>query len=286
MTKKNTFKMRKNLFIIAILIITTLTFGQKKDKVKGSKIVTTEIKKIENFESLEVSDDVEVTLIKGTQCGIEIEADDNLHDAIELSITGSILKIYATKKVISAKKFSVKVTYTDKFKSIVAMNDSKVNALSDFELDSIRIKSTDYAKLYLTAKIKNFKLEINDKSKVELNLKSEKTRINLSKNASLKALLSTTDLVFDMYQKSDATIEGDSDTLKLRLDNNANFVGKNLIVKSAEVKTEAYTNASIQVKSNIVIDAIGKSEIELYGDQKIELKQFTDSAVLKKKPLK
>ena len=278
--------MRKNLFIIAILIITTVTFGQKKDKVKGSKIVTTEIKKIENFESLEVSDDIEVTLIKGTQCGIEIEADDNLHDAIELSITGSILKIYATKKVISAKKFSVKVTYTDKLKSIVAMNDSKVNALSDFELDSIRIKSTDYAKLYLTAKIKNFKLEMNDKSKAELNLKSEKTRINLSKNASLKALLSTTDLVFDMYQKSEATIEGDSDTLKLRLDNNANFVGKNLIVKNAEIKTEAYTNASIQVKSNILIDAIGKSEIELYGDQKIELKQFTDSAVLKKKPLK
>ena len=89
-----------------------------------------------------------------------------------------------------------------------------------------------------------------------------------------------------MYQKSEATVEGDSDTLKLRLDNNANFIGKNLIIKTAELKTEAYTNASIQVKSTISIDAVGKSEIELYGDQKIELKKFTDSAVLKKKPLK
>lgn len=276
----------KKYSVLIILLIATLSYSQKKDKIKGSKIVTTEIKKIENFESLEVSDDVEITLIKGTQCGVEIEADDNLHDAIELTLSGSILKIYATKKVISAKKFSVKVTYTDKFKSIVASNDSKVNALSDFELDSITIKSVDYAKLYLTAKIKNFKLDINDKSKVELNLKSEKTRINLSKNSSLKALISTTDLVFDMYQKSEATVEGDSDTLKLRLDNNANFIGKNLIIKTAELKTEAYTNASIQVKSTISIDAVGKSEIELYGDQKIELKKFTDSAVLKKKPLK
>ena len=276
----------KKYSVLLILLIATLSYSQKKDKIKGSKIVTTEIKKIENFESIEVSDDVEVTLIKGTQCGVEIEADDNLHDAIELTLSGSILKIYATKKVISAKKFSVKVTYTDKFKSIVASNDSKVNALSDFELDSITIKSVDYAKLYLTAKIKNFKLDINDKSKVELNLKSEKTRINLSKNSSLKALISTTDLVFDMYQKSEATVEGDSDTLKLRLDNNANFIGKNLIIKTADVKTEGYTNASIQVKSTISIDAVGKSEIELYGDQKIELKKFTDSAVLKKKPLK
>ena len=278
--------MKKYNVLIVMLLIATLSYSQKKDKIKGSKIVTSEIKKIENFESIEVSDDVEVTLIKGTQCGVEIEADDNLHDALELTLSGSILKIYATKKVISAKKFSVKVTYTDKFKSIVASNDSRVNALSDFELDSVTIKSVDYAKLYLTAKIKNFKLDINDKSKVELNLKSEKTRINLSKNSSLKALISTTDLVFDMYQKSEATVEGDSDTLKLRLDNNANFIGKNLIIKTAELKTEAYTNASIQVKSTISIDAVGKSEIELYGDQKIELKKFTDSAVLKKKPLK
>ena len=276
----------KKYSVLIILLIATLSYSQKKDKIKGSKIVTSEIKKIENFESIEVSDDVEVTLIKGTQCGVEIEADDNLHDALELTLSGSILKIYATKKVISAKKFSVKVTYTDKFKSIVASNDSRVNALSDFELDSVTIKSVDYAKLYLTAKIKNFKLDINDKSKVELNLKSEKTRINLSKNSSLKALISTTDLVFDMYQKSEATVEGDSDTLKLRLDNNSNFVGKNLIIKTAEVKTEGYTNASIQVKSTISIDAVGRSEIELYGDQKIELKKFTDSAVLKKKPLK
>ena len=278
--------MRKYLVIIAVLIISTLSFGQKKDKIKGSKIVTTEIKKIEDFESLEVSDDVEVTLIKGTQCGIEIEADDNLHDAIELTITGSILKIYATKKVISAKKFSVKVTYTDKFKSIVAMNDSKVNALLDFDLDSISIKSLDYSKLYLTVKIKNFKLEMNDKSKAEINLKADKTRINLSKNASLKALITATDIVFDMYQKSEATIEGNSDSILLRIDNNANFAGKNLITKNAEIKTEGYSNASIQVNSNIIIDATGKSEIELYGDQKIELKQFTDNVILKKKSLK
>ena len=95
--------MKKYNVLIVMLLIATLSYSQKKDKIKGSKIVTTEIKKIENFESIEVSDDVEVTLIKGAQCGVEIEADDNLHDALELTLSGSILKIYATKKVISAR---------------------------------------------------------------------------------------------------------------------------------------------------------------------------------------
>jgi hypothetical protein len=39
-----------------------------------------------------------------------------------------------------------------------------------------------------------FVLQSNDKSKTELNIKSENTTIELSKNASLKALLTTTDL--------------------------------------------------------------------------------------------
>jgi hypothetical protein len=278
--------MKKLVYIIILVFATSITFAQKKEKIKGSKIVTVETKSVENFESLEVSDDIEVFLIKGTECGVEIEADDNLHQAIEISISGSILKLSATKNIISAKKFSVKVTYTDAFKSVTSRNNSKVNALTELDLDIIDFKSFDSSKLFLNVKSTNFNLVMDDKSKAELNLKSENTKITLSKNASLKALLKTNELAFDMYQKSEAIIEGDCSNLKLRLDNNANFTGKKLVTKTADLTTEGYTNASIQVDASVIIDAVGKSEIELYGTQKIEIKQFIDSAVLKKKPAK
>ena len=90
----------KKTILLTLLLITTLSYSQKKEKVKGSKIVTTEIKKIEPFEAIEVLDNIEVFIVKGTECGLEIEADDNLHDAIDIVLNGSTLKL---KKLIDFK---------------------------------------------------------------------------------------------------------------------------------------------------------------------------------------
>ncbi len=40
------------------------------------------------------------------------------------------------------------------------------------------------------------------------------------------------------------------------------------------------------LRENLILEASGKSEIEVYGDQKIDLKRFVDNAVLMKKTTK
>ena len=278
--------MKNSIYLFTFLLVTTFAFSQKKEKIKGSKIVTTEIKKIESFEAIEVLDNIEIFLVKGTECGLEIEADDNLHDAIDIVLNGSTLKLSTLKNAFGFKKLSIRITYSDSFNSVITRNDASVTALSDIELENITFKSYDDSKLFINSKSKNFTLIMDDKSKIELNSKSEKSTITLSKSAKLKALISSKDLVFDLYQKATAEIEGDVENLKLRLDNNSSFIGKKLSSKNAEIIAEAYTNASLMVNGNVSIEASGKSEIEVYGDQKIDLKRFVDSAVLRKKPTK
>ena len=127
----------------------------------------------------------------------------------------------------------------------------------------------------------------NDKSKVELNLKSEKTAVDVSKSAYVKALISSSEMKFDMYQKSSADVEGDVLDLKLRLDNNTDFTGKKLTAKNALVETNGYAKTNINISNIATIDASGNSEIELYGEPiKIEVKHLIDSAILRKKPTK
>jgi len=277
---------QKFSFFIAVFLMTATLSAQQKEKIKGSKIVTLKQKEIGDFENLEVGDNLEIFLIKGEKCGIEIEADDNLHDAIDINLHGGTLQLAAAKDVTSAKKFSVRVTYTDAFKMITANGQANITALEDISLNDFTFKSFDSAKIFANVKVKTFTLSANDKSKTELNLTSEQAAIEIGKTAQLKALISATALKFDMYQKSSATIEGDAIDLKLRLDNNANFTGKNFTAKTAELTTEGYTSCSIVVNGNVTIDASGKSEIQLYGDQKIEMKNFVDDAVLRKKPTK
>jgi hypothetical protein len=278
--------MKKFALLFIVVLLTSISYGQKREKVKGSKIVTIEKKEIGNFENLEIEDNLEILLIKSDKCSLEIEADDNLHSEININTNGNTLRLTTLKDVGGFKKFLVKVFYNNDFKLLLAKHETIITATSDVELDNFTIKSFDYSKIFMNGKIKTFTIMQNDKSKSELNLKAEMVTIELSKNAQLKALIASNQLKADLYQKSSAVVEGDVIDLKLRLDNSSEFTGMNLISKSAELIAEANTTTKINVVTNATIEASGKSEIQFYGDAKIELKKFTENTVIMKKTLK
>jgi hypothetical protein len=278
--------MKKYAVLILLLFATTLALAQKKEKIKGSKIVTIEQKEIGDFESLEVSDNIEVYLDRGEKCELKMEADDNLHDIINIDLTANTLRINTTKTATNYKKLIVRITYTNELKRVVSKDEAIINAIQEIQLNEMAFKSYDDSKLFLNVVTKNFTLQSDHNSKVELNLKSEKATIELSKNTTLKTLITATDLKFDMYQKTLANIEGDVTNAIIRLDNNAVFTGNNLNITNAELLAEEYSKCSINVNTTLSIDALGNAEIQLYGNQKIEIKQLADNAVLSKKPTK
>ena len=275
--------MKKHTAILLLLLSTTLLFAQKKEKIKGSKTVTVEQRKVGDFESLTVEDNLEVYLERGERTELKIEADENLHDIISLDLSDNLLRIYTTKQATNYKKLIVRVTYTNDLNMVTSKNETTVNAIQEILVNDLTLKAHDASKLFLNVNAKNFVLQSDDKSKTELNLKSENTTIELSKNASLKALVTTTDLKVDMYQKSDATIEGDAANAIIRLDNNSSLTGNKLTVKNVDVTTESYSNCSVNAVTTVIIDAANKSEIQLVGAPKIEIRKFADEAKLIKK---
>ena len=275
--------MRKYTLLFLLFVLTTVAFGQKKDKIKGSKIVTTEQRKIVDFESLTVEDNLEVYLERGERAELKIEADENLHDIIAIDESDNSLRIYTSKQATNFKKLIVRITYASDLKSITSKNETTVTAIQEILLDDFTLKAYDGSKLFMNVNTKNFVLQSNDKSKTEINLKSENTTIELSKNSSLKALINTTNLKVDMYQKSNAAIEGEATNAIIRLDNNANLVANKLSLKNADVTTESYSNCNVNVLTSVIIDAANKSEIQLVGAPKIQIRKFSDEAKLIKK---
>jgi hypothetical protein len=276
-------KMKKYTVIILLALSTTLAVAQKKDKIKGSKTVTIELRETGNFEALEVEDNLEVYLEKGQKPGIEIEADDNLHAIISMDLRDNMLRIYTSKEAIKYRKLIVRVTYTNDLKSVSSKNETVVNAIQQVQLDSILFKSIDYSKLFLNINTKNFVLKADDKSEIELNAKSEKVKIVLSKDAALKSLITATELGCDLYQKAEANIEGSASIAVIRLDNNSEFTGNKLTIKDLQLITESYSNASVNAETSISISAGENSEIQLYGNPKIEIQKFANEAKLLKK---
>ncbi len=278
--------MKKYSVIILFLFATTLSLAQKKEKIKGSKIVTIEQKEIGSFDAIEISDNLEVYLDRGEKCELKIEADDNLHDIIKIDLTAKTLRINTLKTATNYKKLIVRITYTNELQKVTSKDEAIINAIQEIQLNDIAIQSFDDSKLFLNVNTKNFNLQSDHNSKVELNLKSEKTTIELSENANLKALLTATDLKCDMYKRAIAILEGDVTNATIRLDNNAKFLANNLTIANAQLLSEGYSNCSINITSSVSIDAAENAEIKLYGDQKIEMLRFADNAILSKKPTK
>jgi hypothetical protein len=276
-------EMKKYAVLFLFLLSSALAFSQNKEKIKGSKTVTVAQKEVGNFSAIEVEDNIEVYLDKGEKNEIKIEADDNLHDIISLELRDNILRVYTTKQAINYKKLIVRITYTNNLTLVTSKNESVVNAIQEVQLNDITFKSLDFSKLYLNVNSKNFILQSNDKSKIELNLKSENATIELSKNAILKTLVMTVNLKCDLYQKSNAAIEGSATNAIIRLDNNSVLVGNKLTVKNADVTAEGYTSSSVFAETTLVLEAADKAEIQLFGTPKIEIRSFSDEAKLLKK---
>ncbi len=270
-------------YLLVALLVTSLSFSQKKEKIKGSKIVTVAVKELNNFENIEVGDNFEVLLVKGTKPSIEIEADDNLHEIINYEVSGNTLKISALKDPTSFKKFTIRINYSNDLQLITVRNEATLKALADIELDKITIKNYNNSKSFLNVKSNYFALILDDKAEAELNVKAESTSLELSKNSELKALIASPELKLDMYQKSTATIEGTATIAKMRLDNNSHLNAPKLVIGTLEVDTDNYAKCEINVSSAITIAAGCKSQIELWGEQKIIVKKFLNNTLLRKK---
>ena len=281
--------MKLKLFtsLIILLLSTTLVFSQKAEKIKGSKVVTSSTQQVKPFTMIEVEDNIEIYLEKGVKSEIKIEADDNLHDAISLKVENNILIISTSKEIQGFKKLTVKVTYTNDLNLITTKDESIVTAIQEIILDTVTFKSLDKSKLFLNVNAGNFNLLADDKSKIELNLKSETAFVELSKNSSLKALINSSELKCDLYQKSNAIIEGDSDNSMIRIDNLAELNARKLNSKTSDLTIEGKANCSLFVENNFILDANDNSEISIYGNPKIEIRKFSGEAkLLKKLPLK
>ena len=274
---------KKISFLFTLLFLTTIAVAQKKEKIKGSKIVTVSIKEIPSFENIEINDNFEVFLVKSDKPSLEIEADDNLHEIINYEVAGGTLRVSSLREAIGVKKFALRINYTSELKLITAKNESSVHALADLELENITIKNYDNSRAFLNVKANYFALVLNDKAEAEINVKADNTSLELSKNAELKALVTSPELKLDMYQKSQAEIEGNVNNAKMRLDNYAVLTAKKLVIATLDLSTESYAKSFINVTNTLNLAASGKTETELLGESKIQITKFLNNATLYKK---
>lgn len=275
--------MRKFVWILCALItFTAVSNAQESERIKGDRNLTINQTYVDGFKKVVIGEDFKVELFYNKKPSVEIETDDNLHQYINIEVVDSILNIKTTGD-IRPKKLDVKINYGDGFSDIEVRQNGEVRSLTSLELKDASLKTSGSARAYLNIKADNFNFSSSDKTKIKLNVTANNVEAVIGDNTKLDALVNATDVKMDLYQRANVDIEGVTDSLRIRTDNNAQFNGKNFTAKSCRVVAEMASDVYVEVMEAIDIETSGSSEIYLYGEPKITISRFLDTAKLQKK---
>ncbi len=267
---------------LAVFMVITLN-AQNLEKVKGNRIVTSIQTQIDAFHTIIIDEDFEVDVAYNNTPSVDIETDENLHEFLTFSVTDSILTFNKTRRITSKKTLKIKVSYNDFLANIETRDHGEIHSLNTMNLINASVKTSGNSRAGLTIKTDNFYFEGLDKSKTKLNLTADSTKVILNGYSKLEALINSPIVGADLYQRSDAIIEGDCDDLVLRTDNNAQFIGKNFTVKTCNVSCEIASDVTLEVTDIITLEASGSSAINIYDNPKIIVNKLANTSKIQKK---
>lgn len=274
------YKMNKTLLLILCALISTLSLAQ--DKVKGSRVLSTNTTDINPFNRLLLTEDFEVKLVKAETAAVKIIIDENLHDYIKIIDKDSTLTLKTTAK-LRFKKQEITVFYKDALNTIELKEEAEIFSENSLKFNDLTLVTSDNSRAFLTVECTMIKHINEGKARNKLNITADNVTLELNGDSKIEALINASKIEADLLESADAQIEGDAKDLDLNVDNSSEFNGEKLSIKDINITTLNRAEAKVNASSDLNINASGTSEIEIYGSPKINIESFEDNAILKKK---
>ncbi len=273
-----------NKFFIALIIVLVSVNinAQKKAKLKGNKIVTDVYNTLEGFNSVEIGDNLKVTISQTGSNGYHLLADENLVQDINFVIIDSILKISTTSNITSSKKLEIDLTVRS-LQKITLRDDAKLYSSGRISSSSLTLAAFDdsYFKLDLNANNSYFRVVKNAKG--ELSLAGDKSVMIFDENAFLKGDIRVSDLELKMNNRSDVNVSGQVDTIHVVGADSSTLKGSDLKTMNADVNVTGSSNISINADKNLRIFAKDRGTIYVYGNPDIKVDALQDKSQIVKR---
>lgn len=270
-----------------IILLTFALFSLSlwsQEKLKGNKNVIKEDREVEFFNHILVKNDIEVIISQDDVVSVSVEADENLHPAIETKVSGETLSIYLSQTIKTSKELKVYVRVSQADITIETRDKAKISATEEMKFEFAKMLVHDRSKQFLNLRTLNAEIVMESSANAELTLNAEeKFSVITEQNASLKLYLETKD--FEVLSNNGSNIKptGNCKNMTLSAHDNGKFSGKEFLIDNAVVNASDRSDVSVNVAKSIEISAENDAEIYIYDNPKYDIKKFADKATLHKK---
>jgi len=275
--------MKKSIILIVFLIISTSIYAQKKPKIKGDKDVVTMTNTImASFNSLEIDDALEVTLVQGEQNGYTLTTDKNLQDIVQFKVIDSVLRIYTSNEITSSRKLEISLDFMN-IEHITLKNDAKIEGEGRIESEVLYINAFDSSVFEIDIEGEELFIMMQRKAGGKLKARATNAIITMNDRTDLKAAIVGEETTVNLTDTAQLKLEGDSDSAAFNLKDGAELDAKKMKVSSVNLYASNNADVYVYAGKDLELFAEGKSNIYVYGDPKIEVKGLTDKSKIIKK---
>jgi hypothetical protein len=227
--------MKNNILLLAIMLLTTISYSQSWKKVSGNGNITTENRTTSDYDAISCAGSFDYILVSGTEGQLKIEGEENLLKHVVTEVKNGKLIIKTEKGINLKTSMGKTIKVTIPFKDINAVSLAGSGDL--WSEDTISATSLD--------------VSLAGSGDVNLSIKATSVESNIAGSGDIKLKGSTTNL--------EVSISGSGDFSGFNLDSDNTEVA---ISGSGDVQVVSNNSLKARVSGSGDIDYKGNPEKE------------------------
>ena len=271
----------KKIILLLIVLLPMLSIGQRKPKIKGSRIVTEVSEELPPFNAIVLNDNLDIVLERSYGPGYRVVADDNLIDILKFNVQDSTLIISSYYDVTAKKQFDITINYTDL--RAITLKDGSVVSKDIIESDELFVDGFNQTKLDIKANAAVMDINLEDNSNGNFNVDVDSLNISMGHRAEAFVYAVNETGLVDLEGNATLAIEGTSDRIQAKLMGDAKLKGEKMEVGNLLLTMENDPSAWVYAFRDLELSVKGNSRVYLYGTPQITVLEFLDTSQLIKK---
>ena len=250
--------------VLSVLLVSGGLLGCIGDDVTGSGDLTTETSGLSDFTRVETHSGFQIEVTQSSTFSIEITADDNVHEFIEVEKSGDTLGIR-----LRGNRFYHSVTLEAK--------------ITMPELYKIELSGGSQATITGFSSSHDFEAEMSGGSQLSGDITAGDANFEMSGGSQLSGDIIVGDVNFDLSGGSHVDLEGEGDNLTIDASGGSQFDLENFPVNDATIHLCGGGRATVNVSGVLDVDLSGGSRVIYVGEPTdINIEASGDSTVSKK----
>ncbi len=274
--------MKKIALLLATLIPLIAVSQSNSQKIKGSKVIDLKTSEVEAFTSIEIENAFEVELVLKSTHSIIIDADDNLHEHIDVNVLNGKLRISTDKNFVRYKRLLIEIGVDKNLTNIIAKGKSKISTKDKLFAEKLNIETYGSASVKVKYQSENISFFAKEKSKIDAVGEAKIVSVNVNDSAEIEIESVCENLSASQNLKSEFTLEGKASSAIFQITDTSFLNAAEFETGTVNLSISGASDAYVNTTDKFVLEAIGKTNTHLLGNPLINVKTFKDEATLQK----